>query len=75
MKVAAESEPAPREGAFPEQGSGRRKERGATGGPHRRPRDRKAVLEARLTRRFAGAMLAQTLAIIGAIAALLRLPG
>ena len=36
---------------------------------------RKAVLEARLTRRFAGAMLAQTLAIIGAIAALLRLPG
>ena len=32
-----------------------------------------AALEARLTRRFAGAMLAQTLAMLGGIVAILRL--
>ena len=33
-----------------------------------------AGLEARLTRRFAGAMLAQTLAVLGGVLAMLRLP-
>ena len=33
-----------------------------------------ASLEARLTWRFAGAMLAQTLAILGGVLAMLRLP-
>ncbi len=39
------------------------------------PRAGLAALEARPTRRFAGAMSAQTAAIAGGVAAILRLPG
>ena len=43
--------------------------------PHEGLRAELAALEARLTWRFAGAILAQTVAIVGAVVAILRLLG